>query len=133
MPEPVRDPVNREVAIGVRLVVGDLAPDALGENLGAPAGQRVEPGRHQLAQHLLVRHVVEVGEERDLDRRETLQVNAGPDRFQAAEQIEVVAERQVGMQAVDDVNFGERLVALAIAASRTPDRATSCRRPDRRA
>ena len=32
-------------------------------------------------------------------------------RFKAAQQIRVVAERQVRVQAVDDVDFGERLVA----------------------
>ena len=74
--EPVRGPVDLEVPLGAALVVGDLPAHALGEDLGAAARQRIEPGRHQLAQHLLVGHPVEVGEERDLDRREALQMNA---------------------------------------------------------
>ena len=87
-----------------------LLPDALGEDLGAAAGQRIEAGRHQLAQHLLVGHAVEVGEERDLDGGEAFQVNVRADALEAAQQLGVVVERQIGMQAVDDVDFGERLV-----------------------
>ena len=58
------------------LSCADLPADALGEDLRAAAGQRIEPGVHQLAQHLLVGHAVEIGEERDLDRGEALQVDA---------------------------------------------------------
>ena len=106
----MRGAVNLEVAIAAALVVRDLPAHALREDLGAAAGQRVEPGRHQLAQHLLVGLAVEIGEERDLDRGEALQVDVGPDALEAAEQLRVVVERQVGMQAVDDVDLGERLV-----------------------
>ena len=80
-----------EIAVGVALVVADLPAHALGEDLGAAAGQRIESGRHQLAQHLLVGHPVEVGEERDLDRGEALQVDAGTDALEAAQQVRVVA------------------------------------------
>ena len=84
-----------EVAIGVALVVADLPAHALGKDLGAAARQRIEAGVHQLAQHLLVGHAVQVGEERDLDRGEALQMNAGTDPLEAAQQVRVVAERQV--------------------------------------
>ena len=83
--------MNGEVAIGTALVVRNLFPHALGEDLRAAAGERIEPGLHELAQHLLVRLPVDIGEERDLNRRETLQVNAGADRLEAAQQIRVVA------------------------------------------
>ena len=69
----------------------DLLAHALGEDLGAAAGQRVEPGGHQLAQHLLVGHAVEIGEERDLDGREALQVDVRADPLEAAQQLRVVA------------------------------------------
>ena len=106
--------MNLQVAIGAALVVRDLPADALGEDLGAAARQRIEPGGHQLAQHLLVGHAVEIGEERDLDGGEAFQVDVGPDALEAAQQLRVVVERQIGMQAVDDVDFGERLMrALA--------------------
>ena len=75
--------------------MADLLAHALGEDLGAAAGQRIEARLHQLAQHLLVGHAVEIGEERDLDRGEALQMNAGPDPLEAAQQVRVVAERQV--------------------------------------
>ena len=71
----MRGAVDVEVAVGAALVVRDLPAHALGENLGAAARQRIEPGRHQLAQHLLVGHAVEIGEERDLDGGEALQVD----------------------------------------------------------
>ena len=108
--EPMRGAVNRQVAIAVALVVTDLPADARREDLGAAAGQRIEAGLAQLDEHLLVGHAVEIGEVRDLDRREALQMDVGPDRLQAAQQILVVVERQLGMQPVDDVDFGERLV-----------------------
>src|SRR6185436_5964838 len=61
-------------------------------------------------QYLLVGHLVEIGEERDFDRGETLQVNARPDALEAAQHLQVVVKRQIRMQAVDDVNFGQRLM-----------------------
>ena len=129
----MRGPVDLEVALGAALVVGDLPAHALGEDLGAAARQRIEPGGHQLAQHLLVGHAVEIGEERDLDGGEALQMDVRADALEAAQQLRVVVERQIGMQAVDDVDFGERLVGRAGAACPRPARATSCRRRDRRA
>ena len=111
--EPVGDAVDVQVAVGPALVVADFPADALGENLGAAAGQRVEPGRHQLAQHLLVRLAVEIGEEGNLHRGETLQMDIGPDALEAAQQLRVVVERQIGMQPVDDVDFGEGLGGAA--------------------
>ena len=37
-------------------------------------------------------------------------MNAGTDALEAAQQVRVVAERQIRVQAVDDVEFGQRLV-----------------------
>ena len=108
--EPVRDAVDGEVAIGIALVVADLPAHALGEDLGAAAGQRVEARGHQLAQHGLVGHAVQVGEEGDLDGREGLEMNVRPDALEAREQVRVVAEGQIGMQSVDDVHLGQRLI-----------------------
>ena len=89
-----------------------------GKDLRAAARQRVQARFAKLDEHLLVGHPVEIGEECDLDGGEALQVNVGPDRLQPAQQILVVVERQLGMEPVDDVNLGERLVgALAELAS----------------
>ena len=106
----MRRAMDGEVAIGPALVVRDLAPHPLGKDLGAAARQRVEAGGHQLAQDLLVAHRVEIGEERNFNRGEALEVNVRTNPFEAAEQLGVVVKRQIGMQAVDDVNLGERLV-----------------------
>src|SRR4051794_22933287 len=47
-PEAVRETMDRQIAVGAALVVADLPADALGENLGAAAGQRIQPGLLQL-------------------------------------------------------------------------------------
>ena len=87
----VRGAVHRQVAITVALVVGDLPADARGEDLGAAAGQRIEPRRAQLLEHLAIGLAVVIGEERDLDGGEALQVDAGTDALQPAQQVRVVA------------------------------------------
>ena len=123
MPSAVRGAVNRQVAVAAALVVRDLPADALGEDLRAAAGQRIEPRLHQLAQHLLVGLAVEIGEEGDLDGGEAFQVDVGADALEAAQQLGVVVERQVGMQPVDDVDLGQRLVrALAQLVPRLLER-----------
>ncbi len=108
--EAMRRAVNAQIPIRIGLVVTDLPAHALREDLGAAAGQRVEARVHQLAQDLLVGHRVEIREERDLDGGEALQVDLGTDPLEAAQQLLVVVERQIRMQAVDDVDFGEGLV-----------------------
>ena len=109
--ETMRRAMNLEVPIGSAFVVGDLAADTLGEDFRAAPRQRIEPGRPQLPQHLLVGPPVEIREERDLDGGETFQMDVGPDAFEAAQQLRVVVERQIRMQPVDDVDFRERLMA----------------------
>ena len=65
----------------------------------------------QLAQHLLVGPAIEVGEERDLDRGERLQVDVGPELLEArAAARRSTQNGRFGMQPVDDVDFGERLI-----------------------
>ena len=73
--EPVRRVVREEPEVRVLLARRDQPAHAVGEDLGAAAGERAEPGRLQLAQHLLVR---EPGERRhvvDLARRVELEVH----------------------------------------------------------
>jgi hypothetical protein len=111
--QPVGRAMNRQVAIRAALVVADLLPHPLGEDLGAAARQGIEPGRHQLDEHLLVRHAVEVREECDLDGGEALQMDARSHALHPGQHLRVVAERQIGMEAVDDVNLGQRLVRAA--------------------
>ena len=84
-------------------------------NISAPPpGSESSPAVLQLAQDLLVGPAVQIREERDLDGGEALQMDLGTDPLEAAQQLRVVLERQIGMQAVDDVDFGQRLAgALA--------------------
>jgi hypothetical protein len=63
--EAVSDAMDVQIALGAALVVCDLLSHTVGENLGATTRQRIKAGRHQLAQHLLVAHAVQVGEERN--------------------------------------------------------------------
>ena len=108
--EPMRGPVNVQIALGAALVVTDLAADAFREHLGPAPRQRIEPCLHQLAQHLFVGPPVEIREERDLHRREALEMHVGADALEPPQQLQVVVERQIRMQAVDHVHFGQGLV-----------------------
>ena len=108
--EQMSGAMNGEVAIAVAFVVADLAANTFGKNLGATSRQRVEAGLAQLDEHSLVAHPVEIGKERDFDRREALEVHVRADRLQATQELLVIVERQLGMEAIDDVDFGERLV-----------------------
>src|SRR5207244_11044619 len=72
--------------------------------------RRYQAGLNQLAPHLLVGLAVQVGEKRNLDRRETFQMNFRPDALETAQQLQVVVEREIRMQSVDDMDFGERLL-----------------------
>ena len=90
----VRDAVHLEVLVGGRLVVRDARAHVRVEDLGAAAGQAVEPRRAQPLEHLVVGHPVVLREEVDLDRREALEVHVGLDALEAAKQLLVVRERQ---------------------------------------
>ena len=69
-------------------------------------------GRHQFPQHGFVAHAVVVGKKRNLDRRETLEVDVWPNPFESREQLRVVGKRQLGVQSVDDMDLGQRLVGV---------------------
>src|SRR5207247_443783 len=91
-------------------VVGDLSTHAFGENFRSSTRQRIETGAHQLAEDLFIGLSVEIGEERNLNRREAFEVHLWADLFEAAEQLRVVVPWQIRMQSIDQMNFGQRLV-----------------------
>ena len=62
-----------------------------------PPGSESSPASISSRKHLLVGHPVEIREERDLDGGEALQMNLGTDPLEAAQQLRVVVERQVGI------------------------------------
>ena len=85
----------------------DEPPHAIGEDLGATARQRAEPGVLELAQHLLVR---EPGERRhvvDLGRRVALEVHVGERVVQRRDRVAIEGEVDVRVLAVDHVDLGE--------------------------
>jgi hypothetical protein len=74
------------------LVLADLATHALGEDLGAAAGQAAEAGVDELAQDLLVRHAELLGEVVDLDGGVGLDVDVGAQLLEHAQAVLVVVE-----------------------------------------
>ena len=78
------------------------------------------PAARSRAQHLRDRHPELLGEVEDLDGGEGLEVDAGLDALQAREQLGVVVERQPGVQAVDDVDLGDRVAGVDARAQLRP-------------
>ena len=74
-PQPVRGVVHVEPLVGVLLARRDERAHAVGEDLGAAAGHRVEAGVLQLAQDLLVRAALELRHVVDLGRRVELEMD----------------------------------------------------------
>src|SRR2546430_14119628 len=84
-----------EPAVGARFLFGDAVANLLDEDLSAPTRDRVEAGRHELADHLLDRHPETAGEEIDFGGRETVDM----DRMVSLgvrHQIQVPSEPDVG-------------------------------------
>ena len=106
-PQPVRGVVDVEPDVRVLLAGRDEPPHAVGEDLGAAARERAEPGGLQLAQHLLVR---EPGERRhvvDLGRRVALEEHVRQRLVELRDRVEVEVEVDVRVLAVDHVDLGE--------------------------
>ena len=104
--------VHVEPLVGGALVGADLLAHAGGEDLGPAARQRVQPGLAQPGQHLRHGHAVVLVVIEDLHRGEGLEVDAGLDALQAAQQLGVVVEGQPVVQPVDDVDLGHRLAGV---------------------
>ena len=113
-PQLVRDARGLDPLVAVDLVVADDAADALVEDLRAAAGQRIHAGVAQAFQRLANRDFGAPRQVRDLHHRERLQVHLREALLQPAEHLAEPVERQLGMQAADDVEFGDRFApALA--------------------
>ena len=85
----------------------DQLAHAVGEDLGAAAGERAEPGRLQLAQHLLVRQPGEHRHVVDLRGGVHLQVHVRQRLLERANGVDVELEVDVRVLAVDHVDLGE--------------------------
>jgi hypothetical protein len=103
---------DRQPLLARDLEVVALAMHALGEDLGAAARDRAQAGLDQLGQDLgqgplgLLRDLVQ------LDHREGLDVDRGPRALHGAQDVEVVAVLELGMDAGHHVHLGDRLGEL---------------------
>ncbi len=88
----MRQAMDGQIAVRIAFVriVGDLLAHALGEDFRAAARQRIEPGLHQLAQHLFVGFLVEISEKRDLYRGKAFEMDVRTNLFEAAQQVGVI-------------------------------------------
>ena len=130
-PELMRDARCLEPLVAVDLVVADDAAHALVEDLGAAAGQRIHAGVAAGARASRDRDLVAPREVGDLHHGEGLQVHLREALLQAAQHLAVPVERQLGMQAADDVELGDRFASSPRRRGARPRRATSCRPWDR--
>ena len=105
----VRGARGLEPLVAVDLVIADDAAHALVEDLGAAAGQRIHAGVAQALQRFADGDLRALREVADLHHGERLQVHLREALLQAAQHLAVPVERQFGMQAADDVEFGDRL------------------------
>ncbi len=108
---------------GMLLAGRDDLAHAVGEDLGATAGERLHAGCEQLLQHLLVREARELRHVVHLGRREALERHVGQRGLEAADEVEVVVEVEVGALAADHVDLAVRiqLVALDGVLRQRPD------------
>ena len=74
------------------------------------AGAGPAAGADHPAQHQLVGHPVKICKKRNLDGCEAFEVDLGANPLEAAQEVRVVAPRQIRVQAVDDVDLGQGLV-----------------------
>ena len=118
-PDFVGSARDLEPVVAVDFVIADDMPDAIGENLSSAAGHGIESRLFEFDQYLARRHFADLGEEGDLDHGERLEVYLREAFFQAGDEIDVVLERQVGMQAADDVKLGDGFGVTG--AGRGPD------------
>jgi hypothetical protein len=119
MPSAWARPVRVEPEVRVLLSGRDQPADAVGEDLGAAARQRAEPGIAELAQHLLVREPRELRHVVDLARRVELEVHVRHRLVEGARRVEVEVEADVRVLAVDHVDLGEPGVLALRSASST--------------
>src|SRR5664279_3122113 len=103
-----------EPVVSVDFVVADDVPDAVGKNLGAAAGHGVESRFLEFDQHLARGHLANLREEGDLNHGERLEMHLRKSFLQPRDQIDVVLERQIGVQPANNVKLRYR---LAVAGS----------------
>ena len=96
-----------EVFFGGLLAPGDSGADFRTKDLRAAAGEGIEAGFFQCEQSIGDGLLCQPGQVQDLNGGEGFQLEPRVERPQRFEQAGVVAERQGGMQAADNVQLGD--------------------------
>ena len=102
----MRFPRDVEPHLAADFVVANNLAHARMKNLRAAAGQESTPASFMFAQRFFDGKLRDAREIVHLDHRERLQVHARAALFQPANHLQKIFERQIGMQAADDVKFG---------------------------
>ena len=93
-------------ALAADFVIADNFADARVENFGAAAGKRIHSGIFHGDERIANGELGNARVVADFDHGEGFQVHLREALFQAADEGEVILERQIRMQAADDVKFG---------------------------
>ena len=96
-------------------MIADDRADARGKDFRAAAGHGVHTRCAQLEEGFFNAELGAASQKRDLHHGEGLDVHLGETLFEAADEIEEELERQIGVQAADDVEFGD---GFGVAGSR---------------
>ena len=92
-------------SISADLFAADLLTDGGGEDFRAAARHGIEPGVLKLPENFVERKARYLGEKVDLDGRKGLEMNARTDALEPPQDVEIVVERKVGMEAADHVEL----------------------------
>ena len=111
-PQVMSSAMDGKPGVGIGLLGADLPADVRVEDLGPAAGHRIQPGRHQPAQHRFVVETGQLGEEIDLDGSEGLEMHPGIGLLEGAQDVFVVVEAEPCVQTADDVEFGDARVHI---------------------
>ena len=103
--ELVRGARDVQPLLAAHLVVADHFAHPRVENFGAAAGQRVHARFLQRQQGIADRKLRDTREVAHLDHGERLQVHSRAPLLQPAHQVEEILERQIGMQAADQMEL----------------------------
>ena len=105
----VHPPGDFEPAFARHLVVTNEVAGALGKDLGPSPGATVHSRLPKSPDGLIDGQLGPAGQEIQLNHGKGLEMNFGEARLQTAEQVGIVGEGKIGMQATHDVKLGHGL------------------------
>jgi hypothetical protein len=104
-PQLMRVPVNVDPGLRIRLVLADLRPDFLVEDLRTAAGHAAQSGLNELLKAPFIRLFREVTEPVDLNSSPGLDVQLGARFVDDPHDVNVPLERFLVVQSADNVDF----------------------------